>query len=88
MKKEFGIVWVEWVDSTTRHDVALPFDEAVKEKPVKAQTVGWLLSKDSEKLVLCSFLFPASEGLETGFKTIHIIPASSIIRIRDLEMGK
>lgn len=84
-----NLVLVEWLDSITRHDIAVSLSEAIKEEPVKAKTVGWVLHQDEKKTILCNFLFASdSPDIETGYKTIHTIPTSSIIRIRRLEVVK
>jgi len=84
-----NLVLVEWLDATTRHDIALPLEEAIKEEPIKAKTVGWILYKDDKKAIICNFLFASdSSFIETGYKTIHIIPSPSIISIKRLKVVK
>lgn len=85
-ESKLQLVLVEWLDSTTRHDVAVPFEEAIEEEPVEARTTGWLLLKDGHKVVLCNFVFvPQNEGMVNGYKSIHIIPAKSVKKITKLK---
>ncbi len=85
----FELVLVEWLDATTRNDVAVSFEEAIAEEPVKAKTIGQLLYKDEKKVVLSSFLFvPEMEGMLTGYKIIHVIPASVVKKIERLKAVK
>ena len=73
------IVEVEWFDAATvAHEVML--EEAQKQTGIKAQTVGYLVSDNKERVVLAATLFPEASDA----RMLNIIPRGMIKKIRKL----
>ena len=67
------IVKIDWIDATTVHDVSYQIEDVKKFELVKGTTIGYLVHKDTKKIIICSMVFE-----EVGLKTIHIIPKSCV----------
>ena len=80
----FDIVKVEWSDSITYAE-RMPVSEASKSKLARCKTVGFLVYKDEEKIVVAHQLLELG-SLETIMSDYTVIPKDWVIDI--LEIGK
>ena len=78
MEQKIDLVKIEWVDATTRHDISMTVEDAIKEELVNAETIGYLLYQDKEKTIISPFVFINNEELEMYPKTINVIPTKCI----------
>jgi hypothetical protein len=78
------IVKVIWKDARTQTDVIGL--KAVKETGlVEVHSIGYLLDENKDRIAVCSFFFPEEEGTDVGFRDVHFIPKSWIIKIITLK---
>lgn len=80
------IVKVEWKDAKTSYGTPITLEEAKEEQLVEAETIGYLLKDDDEKVIIASFCFFDDDGEEMFLKTIHVIPKKTIKNIFELHI--
>ena len=73
------LVVVEWVDITS-HSNNIPVEDAIKEEPSFAKSVGWLFSKTKKYIKLSPMVF--SDGSVGERQTI---PRGCITNMRVIE---
>jgi len=84
--KNLKIVLVEWEDATTIHDVSMSYEEAIQEKLVNVNSVGYLLKEYKDRIIISSFAFMDNENMDLYPKTLHIIPKKSIKNMFELKL--
>lgn len=83
-KKKFKIVKVKWKDART-YEGTYGFSEIKDFKLAETITIGYLINEDKERIVLCGYVFPSDEfDFQSGYRYIHLIPRSNIIKIEEL----
>lgn len=83
MKNKFKIVEVEWVDAQTGFGQATFIEDLIESPPLITHSVGYLLHKDKEKIILGFMLFG-----EDTVKHSQLIPRGMVQKIRRLKWVK
>lgn len=82
------IVLVEWIDASHNSENILVFEQAINRAVAPAKTIGVLLKKDKDKVILAMTVFEAfktSEGdVPEAYKVFWTIPTGCIKKIKKL----
>ncbi|KKN29825.1 hypothetical protein LCGC14_0839930 [marine sediment metagenome] len=68
---------VDWIDTAVLTIEQMTQEQASKETPKQARTLGWLLKEDDTKIVLASTRFEDEQ--EFYYRDIMIIPSQSVL---------
>lgn len=82
------IVKVIWKDARTLSETS-SLKELKKIKLPEAQTIGYLIDENNERIVVCGFFFPKDESMDDyeydGYRDTHFIPKGMIKKIIELK---
>jgi hypothetical protein len=80
MKQQYKKVMISWVDAIVHTDT-VPVSDAIKHNPYPRESVGYLLKKTKEKIVLCMTF----DKKDMHADTTLIIPYNWILKITELK---
>ncbi len=77
---KYKIVEVEWLDAQSGFSSPLTLEELETQEPVHTFSVGYLLKKDKDKIILGFMLWG-----DDWFKHWQLIPRGMVIKIKEIK---